>query len=288
MTNEFHMLTALQAALRAGEAILEVYHGTFSVTEKADRSPLTEADTRSHAVIVEALRRDLGAPVLSEEGKEISYETRKTWATLWIVDPLDGTKEFIKRNGEFTVNIAWVRDGIPEWGVVYVPDKRMLYFGGEAMGAYRMETIPGESLAMLGAALDASSMDTVMERAERLEPLSARLDQYTIVGSRSHPSEALEAFVTDKQKEYGQVTFVSAGSALKFCLIAEGRAHIYPRLGPTMEWDTAAGHAVAAGAGCNVYRYEDELPLLYNKADLLNPWFVVSSPLTPEPPEAVA
>jgi 3'(2'), 5'-bisphosphate nucleotidase len=133
-----------------------------------------------------------------------------------------------------------------------------------------------------------TSLEEMMIDAERLAPLKAGPDQYTIVGSRSHPSEALNAFLEEKRRQYGQVTFVSAGSSLKFCLLAEGRAHVYPRLGPTMEWDTAAGHAVVAGAGCTVCRYSDGSPLRYNKEDLLNPWFVVSSPLVPMPPEAAA
>ena len=277
MTHDAYILTAVQAALAAGEAILDVYHGDIAVTHKADRSPLTEADTRSHRIIVEALRK-LEVPVLSEEGKEIPYSRRRGWSTLWIVDPLDGTKEFIKRNGEFTVNIAWVREGEPEWGVIFVPEKGSLYFGGREMGAYRLQTGDGGFSAGGSDSSQPASLAELTARSTRLAVSQKDLDCYTIVGSRSHPSDALNAFVAEKQGRYGEVAFVSAGSSLKFCLLAEGRAHIYPRLGPTMEWDTAAGHAVAEGAGCTVFQYDGHRRLRYNKEDLHNPWFIVSAP----------
>lgn len=279
MTHDTYILTAVQAALAAGEAILEVYHGDFAVTHKADQSPLTEADTRSHGVIVSALE-GLDVPVLSEEGKEIPYRQRQGWSVMWIVDPLDGTKEFVKRNGEFTVNIAWVREGEPEWGVIFVPEKQILYFGGKNLGAYRLK--------MTDADISSSTVSDFVSSASSWRDLAARCTKlaadrgepavYTIVGSRSHPSEALNAFMAEKQSQYGEVAFVSAGSSLKFCLLAEGRAHIYPRLGPTMEWDTAAGHAIAEGAGCAVFQYDGHRRLQYNKEDLHNPWFIVSSP----------
>ena len=287
--DEDRIITALQAAVAAGKAILDVYHSDFAVTHKADQSPLTEADTRSHGIIVQALQ-GMEVPVLSEEGKEIPYSRRKNWSTLWIVDPLDGTKEFIKRNGEFTVNVAWVRDGNPKWGVIFVPEKQILYFGGKETGAYRLKTgqeggpvtVPSEDVSKV------SSLDALIRRCTRLEASRGDLDAYTIVGSRSHPSEALDAFVEEKRKRHGEVMFISAGSSLKFCLLAEGRAHIYPRLGPTMEWDTAAGHAIAEGAGCTVSVYGRATPLRYNKEDLLNPWFIISSPLEPLIPGAIA
>jgi len=282
MTDDAYILTAVQAALAAGEAILDVYHGDFAVTQKADQSPLTEADTRSHAIIADALAAS-DVPVLSEEGKEIPYERRREWSAIWIVDPLDGTKEFVKRNGEFTVNIAWVREGKPEWGVIVVPEKGTLYFGGKDLGAYRLKMTDADtpSSTASGFVSSASSWRELATHCTKLAADRGELEVYTIVGSRSHPSDALTAFVAEKQQQYGEVAFVSAGSSLKFCLLAEGRAHIYPRLGPTMEWDTAAGHAIAEGAGCMVSGYEGGEPLRYNKADLHNPWFVISSPLVP-------
>jgi len=283
MMDEMHMLMALRTAVAAGEEILRVYRGDFAVTHKADESPLTAADTRSHQVIVRGLQR-LGVPMLSEEGKETPYRQRKHWSTLWIVDPLDGTKEFIKRNGEFTVNIAWVKEGIPEWGVIYVPDKGILYFGGRETGAYRFQGKKEDELSAVFA--NTSGVSAFVDRCVTLNPTQERLERYTVVGSRSHPSEALEAFLADQRVRYGDLDFVSAGSSLKFCMLAEGRAHIYPRLGPTMEWDTAAGHAVAEGAGCTVSNYDGGGPLQYNKKDLLNPWFVVYSPMKPPVSEA--
>jgi len=277
MKNELYIMKAIQASIEAGAAILEVYHSDFIVEHKVDKSPLTLADKRSHEIIVRHLK-EFNIPVLSEEGKEISYEERKMWNTLWIVDPLDGTKEFVKRNGEFTVNIALIRDGKPELGVVLAPEKGTLYLSAKGMGTYRLD----DSLRMDWTGphsqdiRESLSLNQLIDQSTRLLSDHSRLVAYTIVGSRSHPSKELEAFVEDKRKQYSDVEFISAGSSLKFCLLAEGKAHIYPRLGPTMEWDTAAGQAVAENAGAEVYRYDDEKPLTYNKANLLNPWFVVT------------
>lgn len=271
------LLTALRAAIDAGEAILSVYHTDFDVQTKDDHSPLTVADQNSHNIIKEYLK-DTNIPVLSEEGRKLPYETRQKWELLWIVDPLDGTKEFIKRNDEFTVNIALIKDRQPILGVIYIPVKDILYFAESNLGAFRLDSaqVSIKTLAQTNSAEQVDEDAIKGLKAVRL-PLegTASNDVYTIVGSRSHATKDLEDFVAQKQKELGKVQFISAGSSLKICLVAEGRADIYPRLGPTMEWDTAAGQAVAQIAGAQMVDYQTGNPLAYNKQDLLNPWFIV-------------
>ncbi len=270
------VITALRAAVLAGQAIMEVYHTDFSVEQKSDNSPLTLADRRAHDIITKRLV-PMGIPVLSEEGKNIPYAERKMWEMLWIVDPLDGTKEFIKRNDEFTVNIALVQRQVPIFGVIYVPVKKLLYFTTANDGARLLQD--GEILERLSepgqAPANLPDLKTLIHRSHRLPIGIPGCRPYVIVGSRSHATPGLEAFVEAQKNRYEQVEFVSAGSSLKFCLVAEGKAAIYPRLGPTMEWDTAAGHAIAAASGARVFRHDTGGPLLYNCPDLLNPWFVV-------------
>ena len=251
--------------MKAASAIMDVYsRADFNVDMKSDDSPLTDADRKAHQIIVKALKTT-PVPILSEEGRNIPYHERKGWERLWIVDPLDGTKEFIKRNGEFTVNIALVRGGSPVFGVIYVPVLKNLYFGGRNLGSYgctlEMKDLP-------------ENLDELIKACERL-PLPVSRSSYVIMGSRSHAGPELEAFVEQKRKEEKEVEFISAGSSLKICRVAEGAADIYPRLGPTMEWDTAAGQGIAEGAGRNVTVWETGEPLMYNREDLLNPWFVV-------------
>ena len=259
------MLIAVRAAIKAASAIMGVYQkADFNVNMKADDSPLTDADRKAHRIIVDALKTT-PVPILSEEGRHMPYPERKEWDRLWIVDPLDGTKEFIKRNGEFTVNIALIQGGNPVFGVIYAPVLERLYFGGRGLGAYgctrEMENLP-------------DNLDELIKQCEKL-PLAPSRSTYVIMGSRSHATPELTAFVEEKRKELGDVEFISAGSSLKICRVAEGAADIYPRLGPTMEWDTAAGQGIAEGAGCSVTVWETHEPLKYNRDDLLNPWFVV-------------
>jgi 3'(2'), 5'-bisphosphate nucleotidase len=193
------------------------------------------------------------------------------------VDPLDGTKEFIKRNGEFTVNIALVHQTVPVLGVVYVPDQKRLYFGDKQMGSFRLEK--ASVLSTLGQDLthgnNKVSIEEIVSAAVRLPDQKGSGRSYTIVGSRSHGTSELEAFVDQKRNAHGAVDFISAGSSLKFCLVAEGRADVYPRLGPTMEWDTAAGQAVVENAGGRVTEFGSRIPLRYNRPELLNPSFLV-------------
>ena len=288
MNDKLHLLIAVAAAFEAGRAILEVYRSSdFRVEEKVDKSPLTLADKRSHDVIVKHLGNS-DIPILSEEGKDIAYQERKIWETYWLIDPLDGTKEFIKKNGEFTVNIAIIRDRKPMAGVIYVPDRDVLYYALKNQGSFKIDPATGVRLPETNLIEPIISQEAGQEGekvAEAFDSLVATSTilpipdlpdrPFTIMGSRSHASPELEAIVAEKRQEHGEVEFISAGSSLKLCLVAEGKADIYPRTGPTMEWDTAAGQAIAENAGCKVLQYDSSNPLIYNKENLLNPWFVV-------------
>lgn len=236
----------------AGQAILEVYGTEFAVEIKEDKSPLTQADRASNEVIsrsLTALHPDV--PILSEESSQAPYEQRKAWKRFWLVDPVDGTKEFIKRNGEFTVNIALVEGRSPVFGVIYVPVKDVLYYGGPGMGSFRMSGGRREPLRVSGPVPEGGEV--------------------VVVASRSHPDERLAAYL----ERYPKRREVSAGSALKFGLVAEGSANLYPRFNPTMEWDTAAGHAIVLGAGGS-FRAMGGGEFLYNKEDLRNGGFEVT------------
>lgn len=248
---DIDVMEVLKIAKQAGEAIMTVYGREFSVEEKEDKSPVTEADLKAHTVIYEALQeRWPEIPVLSEEGRSTPYEERCSWEWLWVVDPLDGTKEFIKKNGEFTVNIALVHQRKPVLGVVVAPALGMSYWAKVDKGAFR--EVAGDIQQL---------------------PCQKRPEGVTrVVASRSHMSEETREFI---EKLDGKVELVSMGSSLKLCLVAEGSAEVYPRLAPTMEWDTAAAQAVIEVAGRSVVAWESGEPLVYNKPDLLNPWFVV-------------
>lgn len=267
------MNAAIEAALAAGREILAVYGTDFTTEQKADKSPLTEADKRAHQAIAAALL-PTGLPVLSEEGKEVDLEERQGWQRYWLVDPLDGTKEFIKRNGEFTVNIALMeRDSqprgpmgsaLPIAGVLYAPVKDQLFFAWQGGGAYRQNAATSKGGSAYERALS----------AERL-PVPHALDAFTIVASRSHQSPETEAYIARMEQEHGKVSLTSMGSALKICLVAVGAADAYPRYAPTMEWDTAAGHAIANEAGKRLIDITTNEPMRYNKASLVNNWFIV-------------
>lgn len=264
---QYYILKAIDAALKAGEEILSIYNdplSDFQVEQKADNSPLTIADRKSHQVISTMLA-DTPYPLLSEEGRTIPYKERSQWKELWIVDPLDGTKEFIKRNGEFTVNIAWINDSVPRMGVIYLPVKRILYFADEQLGAYKLEDFTSRGGA---------SLEMLIGRAVKL-PAEDKHEGYVVVASRSHLTPETEQFVEEARKIYSKVEMLSSGSSIKICLVAEGVADVYPRFAPTMEWDTAAGHAIVRAAGGEIYRTDVHEPLRYNKKNLLNPWFIV-------------
>ena len=274
--------TAVKAAVEAGDAILEIYARDFEIEYKADESPLTEADKASHEIIVEALEQT-PYPVLSEESREIDYEVRKGWTKYWLVDPIDGTKEFIKKNGEFTVNIALIDGGAPVMGVVYVPVEGALYIGSE-QGAFK--AVKGEHFQSLEELLE-KLHDTGNFQA--LEVSGRPEGQLKGVASKSHCNDETLQFISELEAEYGEAGRVSRGSSLKLCMVAEGSADIYPRIAPTCEWDTAAAHAVVTAAGGRVFRFNAEisanlyktgcneaLDVVYNKENLLNPYFVVS------------
>jgi 3'(2'), 5'-bisphosphate nucleotidase len=271
------LVKAIEAALKAGQVILEVYHSEFAVEHKSDNSPLTRADRKSHELLT-AVLKGFQIPILSEEGREMPYKDRKSWERLWIIDPLDGTKEFIKRNDEFTVNIALVEYGLPKIGVVYVPVKDRLYFAAGNLGAYRLDNPLGTdgSDGISGNDHDPDkSLRRLLKNATRLPAGKRPKKPFIIVGSRSHANPDLKKIVEEKRREHGEVELITAGSSLKICMVAEGLADMYPRLGPTCEWDTAAGQAVAEMAGAKLLDYNTGEPLKYNRPDLLNPWFVV-------------
>jgi 3'(2'), 5'-bisphosphate nucleotidase len=255
---------AVKAAVMAGNAIMEVYESNdFQVTSKADNSPLTLADRKAHEVIMEVLK-ETSLPVLSEEGKHMDFASRKDRDYFWLVDPLDGTKEFIKRNGEFTVNIALIKKDTPIAGVIYVPVTKTLYFSGVNTNAYKIDIVKEEMVF---------DFQELKIHACQL-PLSKTNRPYTVVGSRSHLSVETQEFIGKLKEQKGEIEFLSVGSSLKQCMVAEGKADIYPRFGPTMEWDTGAGHAIVEAAFGSVTQMDGK-PLVYNKPNLLNPDFIV-------------
>ena len=258
-----NLKTAITAALEAGKAILEIYHsGDFEVELKGDNSPLTKADVASHNVIISYLSKT-DIPVLSEEGKAIPYADRKDWKQLWIVDPIDGTKEFIKRNGEFTVNIALIENQKAILGVIFVPVSGELYFSSTALGAYKVLVD-----------LENYDLNVLFKEGTKL-PIERDDKAFTIVASRSHMSVETEDYVKDMRQKHGDVNLISKGSSLKLCMVAEGQADCYPRFAPTMEWDTAAGQAICEHAGFEVIDWETKKSMLYNREELLNNWFLV-------------
>ena len=258
---------AVKAALLAGEEILKVYNdetSDFGVEIKADNSPLTIADKMSNDVICKELKSSC-LPILSEEIKNNPYNERKEWDSLWIVDPLDGTKEFIKRNGEFTVNIALIKDETPILGVIYIPVKKTLYFGAKSEGSYKIENFSIE---------DYNGIVPLMNRSKKM-PCCNEKREFKVVASRSHLSPETEEFINKRKSSFPNLEMVSVGSAIKICLVCEGSADVYPRFAPTMEWDTAAGDAIARSIGLCCTLTDEKTPLKYNKGNLLNPWFII-------------
>lgn len=258
---DLQLLNAVnEIAIAAGSEILDVYNSgqAIDVSKKQDDSPLTDADRRAHFLIVDrlsSLTPDI--PLLSEESDAIDYELRKSWQRYWLVDPLDGTKEFINRNGEFTVNIALIENGQSVAGVVYVPVSGISYFGGIGIGAWKQDANQQDSKAQ-----------SIVSRPMR-ESFGVR-----IVASRRHLGEQLNALVGKIENHFGKVTLLSMGSSLKMCLLAEGSADIYPRMAPTCEWDTAAAHGILSAAGGEIVDLQFR-PLRYNsKPELLNPFFI--------------
>lgn len=241
----------IEIAVEAGEKILEIYEGSdFEVEYKNDDSPLTIADKRAHEIIEQGLQAISDYPILSEEGAKIEYGERKAWEHFWMVDPLDGTKEFVKRNGEFTVNIALIYQGRPILGVVFAPVLGEVYYAQKDKGAYLLKEDTHHKLPMM------------------------KSEGYRVVASKSHLNEETKSFIETLGKE--RVELTSIGSSLKFCLVAKGEADIYPRVAPTMEWDTAAADIVVVEAGGSVVEFYSRETLQYNKENLLNPYFIAS------------
>ncbi len=265
MTNEINLAlrdSVLQLCREAGDAILEVYNrsGNVVVQSKSDDSPLTEADLAAHKILAAGLDNLLAdTPVLSEEGEQPAWERRKQWQRYWIIDPLDGTKEFIKRSGEFTVNVALICDGRPVLGVVFVPVLNVGYSGVYDQGAYRHDSDGVNSI----------TVRKVQQRIDTGEPIA-------LVASRSHGAEAVELLMSRLENELGaNVETTNMGSSLKLCLVAEGKADLYPRLAPTCEWDTAAAQAVVEAAGGEVWTNKLKVMTYNGKDELLNPHFYV-------------
>lgn len=250
MNHETLLDKLLEIADTASQKVMEIYQTDFQVQTKDDNSPITEADLASHRVITEGLKKlTPNIPILSEESANAPWEERKHWTRFWLVDPIDGTKEFTNRTDEFTVNIALIENGEPVMGVVTAPALNEAYWGIKGQGAWKREADGSE------------------RRLEVIEPAGA----IRAVASKSHMNEDTRHFI----KQLGEHELVQAGSSLKFCRIAEGEADIYPRLGPTCEWDTGAAHAVLVAAGGKVTQL-DGTPLVYGKEDVLNPYFVAS------------
>lgn len=261
MNDHSLLSTAIAASIAAGRAIMEVYHTNFDVSTKDDDSPLTRADLAAHSILSAALGRT-SVPVISEEGPVIAFEERSGWREYWLIDPLDGTKEFVRRNGEFTVNTALIREGRPVIGVVYAPVTDELYAGRVGTGWWYVQG----AAQITPAGWEDLSAFTV-GGVPAVHP-------YRIAVSRSHLDAATAAYVEQRRAEKGSVQSVQAGSSMKFCLVAHGKADEYPRFGPTNEWDTAAGHAVLSAAGKNVYSYPEGTVLQYNKPSMINGPFI--------------
>jgi 3'(2'), 5'-bisphosphate nucleotidase len=261
MLNEQFIENIVAISHQAGDKIMDIYQNDFAIYEKSDESPLTEADLAAHNCIIEGLSKVSDLPILSEESTEISWQERSSWNTYWLVDPLDGTKEFIKKNGEFTVNIALIKHGVPIFGVVYAPVLEQTYVGVLGKGAFKIT-----------AGVKTDIHPKAWNKGET----------WKIVGSRSHQTPEIQALLDSLE---GKTELVAMGSSLKLCLVAEGVAHLYPRLSPTCEWDTGAAQAVVEAAGGKVTIIEDATdalradaaPLRYNQKDsVLNPYFLVS------------
>jgi len=260
--------SALKASVLAGRKVMEIYNEDFDVEFKDDNSPLTKADSVSNLIINKNLL-STGIPIISEENRQLSYKKRKDWELCWIVDPLDGTKEFIKKNGEFTINIALVEKSICKFGVIYVPVTRELYYTNHNKTKAFKTVIVDEN----------KGFESYLFKNEDILKPRQRKNNSTlkIVGSRSHMNDETIEYLEVLKKKYNNVEIVSKGSSLKFCLVAEGKADEYPRFAPTMEWDTAAGQAICEAVGLKVLDKKTKKPMLYNRENLLNNYFLVTN-----------
>ncbi len=263
MTKDYNL--AIKAAIEAGQEILRIYELPNLETElKGDNTPITLADLASNEIINNSLKRTK-FPIISEENEQLDYCLRKEWETVWIIDPLDGTKEFLKKNGEFTVNIALCSKGSPIFGVIYAPVSRELYYGIPADKKSYKTILDDSHKSKRGLFLD----------SDLIFPSNPAKDVISVVCSRSHMNQETSIFIKELRKEYPKVEIVSKGSSLKFCMVAEGVAHLYPRFAPTMEWDTAAGQAICSAVGLNVVSMKSNKEMNYNKRNFENHPFLV-------------
>jgi 3'(2'), 5'-bisphosphate nucleotidase len=258
---------AVKAALRAGDEILRIYNTDFNVETKSDNTPVTLADRTSGKCITSILS-ETGIPVISEEEEVLDYSIRKSWKRVWIVDPLDGTKEYVKRNGEFAVNIALVEDGKPVIGVIYAPVLHDIYFAARERGSYKITQ--NDVIVEL---TKQNLPKNLFEYAKKL-PIQNLPPTYTVVASRSHLSREVNMRIAELERRFGKVDLISVGSSIKQCWVAEGRAHEYPRYGRTMEWDTAAGQCILEEAGSRLVDAETMKPMHYNKENMQNSFFI--------------
>ena len=266
------ILKVINIALKAGNAVMQIYKQDFIIEYKDDKSPLTTADKTAHQIINDGLSEISYFPILSEEGKKFSYEERKNWQYYWLIDPIDGTKEFIKKNGEFTVNIALIHKDTPVLGVVFAPAVNELYYAKKGEGAYKIVLNDEYS------ALSEVDLKTAGKLPLKSQSSNAKNSSLTIVASKSHLNRETQEFIDNLTSDIKDYTLISKGSSLKLLMVAQGSADIYPRLAPTMEWDTAAADVIVRESGKMTYRYIDNTekePMKYNKEDLRNPWFVV-------------
>lgn len=253
---------AINASLLAGKKIMEVYASNdFEAVEKDDLSPLTKADIEAHLQISNILAATQ-IPVLSEEGIHLDFAERALWKTFWLVDPLDGTKEFISRNDEFTVNIALIHENQPIAGVIYIPVYEELYVGIVGSGAWKIVNPETDC-----------TVNQILQHGTKL-PQTNKNTEYTVVASRTHLNAETGAFIENLKILHPELKIIRKGSSIKFCMIADGTADIFPHFGPTMEWDSAAGHAIVKAAGKNVFHTDRQTEIRYNKANLLNPHFI--------------
>jgi 3'(2'), 5'-bisphosphate nucleotidase len=269
MSTDNHTLLrlAVSAALKAGDEILRIYQTDFHVETKSDNTPVTLADRTSGECITKMLSES-GIPVISEEDHVPPFSQRSGWERVWMVDPLDGTKEYVKRNGEFAVNIALIEKGRPVIGVIYAPVVHDIWFAAKGMGSFKITQND-----LIVELTKQNLAEHLLTYAKKL-PLHPPPAGYTLVASRSHMSTEVSSRLKQLEKVHGEVDLISVGSSIKQCWVAEGKAHEYPRYGRTMEWDTAAGQCILEEAGCRLVNAETMEPMTYNKENLTNPFFI--------------
>ncbi len=268
---------AIIAAVLAGNEILKVYETNFDVEIKTDKSPVTLADKNASDKIIDYLS-EFNIPVLSEEGEHPNYHTRQHWKQLWIVDPLDGTKEFVKRNGEFTVNIALVEEEQSVLGVIFSPIFKDIYFACKFLGSYKIDK---KQFATMISGIENYSLTDLLQHAQKL-PIPNNKKNFVVLASRSHLTTQTYNYINALKLKYTSVDVLNTGSSIKLCWVAEGVADEYPRFGPTMEWDTAAGNAILTYASATIIDEVTKQPMRYNKLSLFNNWFIAKANSTNE------